>query len=94
MQFDYNRVTLHETEHNDTGYINATLAKSGQKEGSFWQDPDWHYIVTQVPSLSAIRPQCLLSTFRLFACMALRTCKLLGSSQRARARTGCQPLTE
>ena len=52
VQFDYNRVVLHETEDNDTGYINATLMESGQKEGSFWQAPNWHYIVSQVTSPS------------------------------------------
>lgn len=45
LPFDFNRVLLHRdsTDHEDWGYINASLVSS--KAEDF---PEWNYIVTQV----------------------------------------------
>lgn len=45
LPFDFNRVLLHRdsTDHEDWGYINASLVSSKTEDC-----PEWHYIVTQV----------------------------------------------
>jgi protein tyrosine phosphatase len=44
LPFDFNRVILFREEEHETGYINASHLQSPDED-----DPDWHYIVGQVP---------------------------------------------